>query len=162
MTTKTGSTAQTLAGTVTPPTFVEALGGAVLQLSVLLYCWGTQTSFGAACLPDPTAPSCLDDPWGRQVMGTLGLAAFFWLYSLRTLASEGTSDPSIVDRLWSILPWVYCWHSLLSMSPTDAGRPRVLLMTLLCTAWGTRLTFNFWIKGGFSGGEDYRWKEVRS
>ena len=35
-------------------------------------------------------------------------------------------------------------------------------MTLLVTAWGARLTYNFYIKGGFSGGEDYRWAEIRS
>ena len=34
-------------------------------------------------------------------------------------------------------------------------------MVTLSTLWGIRLTFNFWIKGGYSGGEDYRWKEVR-
>jgi steroid 5-alpha reductase family enzyme len=35
-------------------------------------------------------------------------------------------------------------------------------MALLSTAWGMRLTINFALKGGFSGGEDYRWKEIRS
>lgn len=28
-------------------------------------------------------------------------------YSLRRIPSTGTSDPSIVDRLWSIMPWVF-------------------------------------------------------
>lgn len=28
--------------------------------------------------------------------------------------------------------------------------------------WGTRLTYNFWRKGGYSnGGEDYRWAWIR-
>jgi steroid 5-alpha reductase family enzyme len=30
------------------------------------------------------------------------------------------------------------------------------------TIWGARLTTNFYLKGGFSGGEDYRWAEIRS
>lgn len=34
-------------------------------------------------------------------------------------------------------------------------------MTCLTSLWGCRLTYNFWIKGGFSGGEDYRWAVVR-
>tara|TARA_B110000208_G_C11634052_1_gene381851 strand:+ start:93 stop:794 length:702 start_codon:yes stop_codon:yes gene_type:complete len=34
-------------------------------------------------------------------------------------------------------------------------------MALLVTAWGGRLTWNFWRKGGFSGGEDYRWAVIR-
>jgi steroid 5-alpha reductase family enzyme len=36
-----------------------------------------------------------------------------------------------------------------------------MLMCLLVTVWGGRLTYNFWIKGGFSGGEDYRWAVIR-
>lgn len=35
-------------------------------------------------------------------------------------------------------------------------------MAILVTVWGVRLSANFAVKGGFSGGEDYRWKEVRS
>eukprot|EP00951_Prasinocladus_malaysianus_P047828 scaffold652104_cov34-Prasinocladus_malaysianus.AAC.1 len=34
-------------------------------------------------------------------------------------------------------------------------------MTGLASLWGARLTYNFYIKGGYSGGEDYRWQEVR-
>jgi steroid 5-alpha reductase family enzyme len=35
--------------------------------------------------------------------------------------------------------------------------PRLLLATLLATAWGCRLTFNFWRRGGYNPRfEDYR------
>lgn len=34
-------------------------------------------------------------------------------------------------------------------------------MSILSTLWGLRLTYNFYIKGGYSGGEDYRWVQVR-
>lgn len=88
---------------------------------------------------------------------TLTLCLGLWAYSLRTIPRTGTSDPSIVDRLWSILPWLYCWHWYAS-----APSPRLLLMSLLASAWGIRLTWNFYLKGGFSGGEDYRWAEIRS
>lgn len=33
---------------------------------------------------------------------------------------------------------------------------------MLCTIWGTRLTYNFWRKGGYKWtGEDYRWKIIQ-
>ena len=35
-------------------------------------------------------------------------------------------------------------------------------MAALSTAWGWRLTYNFYVKGGFSGGEDYRWAVIRT
>ena len=43
---------------------------------------------------------------------------------------------------------------------------RTLIMSILVTIWGLRLTYNFSRKGGYSiyfwrGEEDYRWKEVR-
>ena len=76
---------------------------------------------------------------------------------MRTIPTTGTSDPSIVDRLWSILPWCYVWHWYFS-----ALSPRLLLLAVLATLWGVRLTWNFVIKGGFSGGEDYRWAEIRT
>ena len=79
--------------------------------------------------------------------------------ALCLLASVVTREYSWVDRIWSIIPIFYvAWFALAS------GRlePRLILMTLLVAAWGTRLTFNFIRKGGFSqGGEDYRWAELR-
>eukprot|EP00494_Astrolonche_serrata_P027140 UN27403 len=41
------------------------------------------------------------------------------------------------------------------------SNPRLCVMVLLVSAWGIRLTYNFYIKGGFSGGEDYRWELIR-
>ena len=38
---------------------------------------------------------------------------------------------------------------------------RLLVMALLVTAWGARLTFNFARKGGYTGMEDYRWAILR-
>ena len=72
---------------------------------------------------------------------------------------EGKSEAGIVDRIWSIVPFVYVWVVFLSSS----GDARLLLMTLVSTLWGARLTWNFWRKGGYNlSSEDYRWAIVRS
>ena len=139
-------------GTVAPPTVQAALLGSVAQIATLSAVWLRYTSV-ASCVPDPRG--CWHDPW--QVLITLTICLSLWLLSLRTIRSKGTSDPSIVDRLWSILPWLYCWHWYGS-APT----PRGLLLATLASIWGLRLTANFARKGGFSGGEDYRWAEIRT
>jgi len=73
------------------------------------------------------------------------------------LVSVVTTNYSQVDRAWSILPFVYAWVFAF-FRPT----PRLLLMAVLTTLWGVRLTFNFWRRGGYEwGGEDYRWAEVQ-
>lgn len=74
------------------------------------------------------------------------------------LLSVLTREYSWVDRIWSILPAVYTW--LFAWQAEWATRS--VLMALLVTAWGARLTFNFWRKGGYApGGEDYRWAILR-
>ena len=155
MTTKTGSTPVDLAAIPPPVPFIACVGGAALQVAGLLVVWSQKTS-ASACLEKPMACVRSDDadPWGRLVVGAITVAAFIWAVSLRT---DTHSDASIVDRLWSIQPWVYCWY-VCFMFPSSA---RVMLMTALATAWGVRLTHNFAIKGGYAGGEDYRWAVVR-
>lgn len=75
------------------------------------------------------------------------------------LLSVVTREYSWVDRLWSLLPPVYLW---MFAAGADFD-PRVCLMAVLVTAWGARLTFNFWRKGGYApGGEDYRWAILRA
>lgn len=156
MTSKTGKTEATLKGTVAPPTIVQALSGAVIQLAAVGYVWCQYTSLGD-CVASLSRISCMEEPWSRQVAITLGMCLTLWLYSLRTIPYTGTSDPSIVDRLWSIVPALYCWHFFAA-----AQTARGLVMAVLSTVWGARLTYNFAMKGGFSGGEDYRWAEIRT
>jgi steroid 5-alpha reductase family enzyme len=44
----------------------------------------------------------------------------------------------------------------------EGNQQRLLIVAVLTTLWACRLTWNFWRKGGYSGGEDYRWVEVQS
>jgi len=97
------------------------------------------------------------DPWGLTVLAATMLAGLTWVVSLRTYLNMGFSDPSLVDRMWSIVPWLYVWYWCIA----SALKPRLLLMASISTVWGVRLTYNFLVKGGFSGGEDYRWAVIR-
>lgn len=73
-----------------------------------------------------------------------------------------TRDTSWVDRAWSIVPVVYVWIFAAGAFAHGDGSARVVLMGVLATAWGARLTFNFARKGGYSGVEDYRWAILRA
>ncbi|WP_395243346.1 DUF1295 domain-containing protein [Agromyces sp. MMS24-K17] len=75
------------------------------------------------------------------------------------LASVLTHEYSWVDRIWSIAPIAYVWI----LAAGGGFTPRLVLMGLLVTAWGIRLTLNFARKGGYRpGGEDYRWAVLRA
>lgn len=70
-----------------------------------------------------------------------------------------TKEYSWVDRIWSIIPVVYVWIFAGFSGFTDV---RLMVMAVLVTLWGARLTFNFIRKGGYApGGEDYRWEILR-
>jgi len=71
---------------------------------------------------------------------------------------------SKVDQIWSVTPWVFGWL-FYAHRAAHAPHPRLLLVCILMTLWGTRLTFNFWRRGGYGNGwtheEDYRWPVLR-
>lgn len=77
------------------------------------------------------------------------------------------NNVSKVDQIWSIIPVVYSWlfwfHHFLNND--GVAHLRLTVVTLLMTAWGVRLTYNFWIKGGYGNlithEEDYRWPILR-
>jgi steroid 5-alpha reductase family enzyme len=76
---------------------------------------------------------------------------------------EATGNVSQVDRLWSLLPIAYVWV----VAARGDHEPRLLLMALLVTAWGLRLTYNFSRHGGYrmkfwNAHEDYRWEVLRA
>lgn len=72
-----------------------------------------------------------------------------------------TRDTSWVDRAWSIVPVVYVWIFVGVAFAQGTGSARLVVMGVLATAWGARLTFNFARKGGYTGMEDYRWAILR-
>ncbi|MFT4305879.1 MAG: DUF1295 domain-containing protein [Microbacterium sp.] len=78
-----------------------------------------------------------------------------WVLSLLT------EDTSWVDRVWSVVPVAYTWifAGFGIAAGLDAARP--VVMAVLVTLWGARLTFNFARKGGYTGMEDYRWAILR-
>lgn len=92
-------------------------------------------------------------PLWTCVFLAIGFALLSWVLTIFT------KDASWVDRLWSIVPWIYAWVIAGFAGGTNL---RLDLMAVVATIWGLRLTFNFARKGGYSGMEDYRWESVRS
>lgn len=82
-------------------------------------------------------------------------SAACWILSLVT------RDTSWVDRAWSIVPVVYVWIFAGAALAGGGDAGRLVLMAVLVTLWGARLTFNFARKGGYTGMEDYRWAILR-
>lgn len=75
---------------------------------------------------------------------------------------EITGNNSQTDKLWSLAPIIYVWV----VAHYGDYTPRLVLMAILATAWGVRLTYNFSRQGGYSlkfwtGNEDYRWEVLR-
>ena len=79
------------------------------------------------------------------------------------IVGELSGNNSQMDKLWSILPIAYAWIVAVKGS---MHFPRLIVMALLITVWGVRLTINFAKKGAYSfkfwaGEEDYRWIVLR-
>ena len=79
------------------------------------------------------------------------------------IAGELTGNNSQMDKLWSLLPIAYTWVIAVKGGMTF----RLVVMAVLVTLWGIRLTMNFARKGAYKlkfweGEEDYRWAVVRS
>lgn len=77
------------------------------------------------------------------------------------VVSTCTKNYSQVDKLWSIVPWIYAWRLVID--------ERTLCMAIVSTIWGLRLTYNFSRRDGYgtlllpwSGEEDYRWSYLQS
>lgn len=79
------------------------------------------------------------------------------------IVGELTNNNSQMDKLWSLLPEVYVWI----MAAKSSFDLRLLVMAILVSLWGIRLTVNFGRKGAYrlkfwSGEEDYRWKVLKA
>ena len=75
------------------------------------------------------------------------------------VVSEWTENYSQVDRVWSLIPLVYAWAA----TAMHAFPPRMVLVAVLISIWGIRLTYNFSRLGAYKwpfwrAHEDYRWK----
>lgn len=86
------------------------------------------------------------------------ILVFLFVSVLTFIVSTLSKNYSQTDKLWSIVPFIYAWIAV-----CDA---RTLLMAVLATVWGIRLTWNFHRRGGYKwppweGDEDYRWKEIQ-
>ena len=78
------------------------------------------------------------------------------------VVGELTHNNSQMDKLWSLLPIVYVWV----IAAGGGFTTRLVVMAVLVTLWGARLTFNFARKGAYrlkfwEGEEDYRWPILR-
>ena len=79
------------------------------------------------------------------------------------VVGEIARNNSQMDKLWSILPIAYMWI----VAAKSGLNPRVVIMAVVATLWGVRLTANFAAKGAYSwrfwaGEEDYRWEILRN
>ncbi|RUP44816.1 hypothetical protein BC936DRAFT_148975 [Jimgerdemannia flammicorona] len=95
------------------------------------------------------------------VSGTVIVAAVSFACWFVSVLARNYSQ---VDRLWSILPPFYIWHFALHdyLNGTGGLSPRLVLIALLTSAWGSRLTYNFARKGGYRWhDQDYRWPYLR-
>jgi steroid 5-alpha reductase family enzyme len=80
---------------------------------------------------------------------------------LTFIVGELTSNNSQVDKLWSILPIVYAWI----VTYYGDFSTRLVVMSILVTIWGIRLSVNFGLKGAYQwkfweGEEDYRYPYI--
>ena len=79
------------------------------------------------------------------------------------MVGELTHNNSQMDKLWSLLPIAYTWVIAIK----GGMDTRLVVMAVLATLWGIRLTFNFARKGAYKlkfweGEEDYRWPVLRA
>ena len=78
------------------------------------------------------------------------------------IAGELSRNNSQMDKLWSVLPIAYVWV----IAALGEFRWRLIIIAVIVTLWGVRLTYNFAKKGAYSlkfwsGEEDYRWIYLR-
>lgn len=93
------------------------------------------------------------------LIGKICLGAIIYCF----VVGELSNNNSQVDKLWSLLPIVYVWI----MAHYGDYSLRLIVMAILVSAWGLRLTYNFSRHGAFTirfweGEEDYRWAILRA
>ncbi|KAJ8600153.1 hypothetical protein CTAYLR_010757 [Chrysophaeum taylorii] len=122
------------------------VGGALAGSCVFYASWALWSP-ARPCLLELECLS-LEDGWARHCFGLIATLVIVWALTF-------LYGPGIMDRVWSIEPPLVAWHAYVSQ-PSHLR----LLMACLATAWGVRLSFNFYIKGGYTH-ESYRWAAIR-
>lgn len=92
------------------------------------------------------------------VLGIICAVSFLYCF----IVGEITGNNSQMDKLWSITPIIYVWV----IAFMGGLNLRIILISVIITLWGVRLTYNFAKKGAYKlkfweGEEDYRWRIVR-
>ncbi len=127
--------------------------------------WKTVLALLVTIIVIPFLAFRFDDPLTVLQSGTLFKLLIIYLIAalLCFIVSTISKNYSQVDKLWSTIPLAYVW-----VVAWESGfEPRILLMAVLVSIWGIRLSYNFSRRGGFSwrfweGEEDYRWAVLRA
>ena len=98
----------------------------------------------------------------NEILSVMGISVSI-VVAYCFLVGELAKNNSQVDKLWSVIPVYYVWH----MTIMGDFHPRMVLMSILVTIWGIRLTYNFARRGAYqwrfwAGEEDYRWEILRN
>ncbi|MEN9742895.1 MAG: hypothetical protein RLZZ65_700 [Bacteroidota bacterium] len=110
------------------------------------------------CLNFGYTPNELQYEILQQMSYTVGIVIAYCF-----IIGEISRNNSQVDKLWSVVPILYTWQMTLAAPVLSE---KMVLMSVLVTIWGARLTFNFARRGAYTwrfwaGEEDYRWEELR-
>jgi steroid 5-alpha reductase family enzyme len=122
--------------------------------------WANLSASLARCERDYNTWHAANEALGNGVCLCIGFIVYSFVWSVIG------RNASKVDQIWSIVPVIYCWQFFF-YHVTHQGdiHYRLLLLCILVTFWGARLTFNFWRKGGYGNffrhEEDYRWPILR-
>jgi len=127
--------------------------------------WKTVLALLVTIIVIPFVAFKFDDPLISLQSSVLTRLAVIYLVAalLCFFVSTISNNYSQVDKLWSTIPLVYVWV----MAWESGFEARIVLMAILVSAWGLRLSYNFSRRGGFSwrfweGEEDYRWAVLRA
>ena len=127
--------------------------------------WKTVLALLVTIILIPILAFTLDEPptgAQKEVLHTL-LLVYLVAAGLCFLVSTLSRNYSQVDKLWSLIPMAYVWITAIR----SGLEPRLVLMALLVSVWGIRLSYNFSRRGGYSwkfwsGEEDYRWAVLQA
>jgi len=127
--------------------------------------WKTALALIVTIIVIPILAFTMDEPLTdlqHEILITL-LIIYLVAAALCFLVSAISGNYSQVDKLWSLIPLAYVWI----VAVKSGYEPRLVMMALLVSAWGLRLSYNFSRRGGYSwkfwiGVEDYRWAVLQA